>query len=236
MFTKFRRNVFNNEMLTCCAEITRKVCEDFEADMIELNGEGDHVHLLVHYPAKVALSHLVNSLKGVSSRRLRQEFTSNVNRAIMPAASGSGSYFVGSCGGGAQGLAQEPQGEGQQHPPDGDPPDGAHRQRISVTTPPSRPKDRASRQSASDDSCCQGDRWWGVGKARDRVERGCGPQAEQCPATRGRRRQAGVQALRYPAGRHGQPSWMQSGGRRRLGRSSARSLVQGLLPSGGGAG
>ncbi|ADI10582.1 transposase IS200-family protein [Streptomyces bingchenggensis BCW-1] len=41
-----------------------------------------YVHLLVHYPPKVALSKLVNSLKGVSSRRLRQEFTDQVNRAI----------------------------------------------------------------------------------------------------------------------------------------------------------
>jgi len=31
-----------------------------------------HVHLLVKFPPKVALSRLVNSLKGVSSRRLRQ--------------------------------------------------------------------------------------------------------------------------------------------------------------------
>lgn len=33
--------------------------------------EADHVHLLVSYPPKVALSRLVNSLKGVSSRRVR---------------------------------------------------------------------------------------------------------------------------------------------------------------------
>ena len=34
---------------------------------MELNGEDDHVHLLVSYPPKVSLSRLVNSLKGVSS-------------------------------------------------------------------------------------------------------------------------------------------------------------------------
>jgi hypothetical protein len=33
----------------------------------------DHVRLLVEYPPKVAVSALVNSLKGVSSRLLRQE-------------------------------------------------------------------------------------------------------------------------------------------------------------------
>ncbi|WP_217170974.1 IS200/IS605 family transposase, partial [Streptomyces sp. AC512_CC834] len=68
--TKYRREVFNDEMLTRCEEIMRNVCTDFGADLTEFNGEGDHVHLLVHYPPKVALSNLVNSLKGVSSRYL----------------------------------------------------------------------------------------------------------------------------------------------------------------------
>ncbi len=33
-----------------------------------MDGEDDHVRLLVEYPPKVAVSNLVNSLKGVSSR------------------------------------------------------------------------------------------------------------------------------------------------------------------------
>lgn len=40
-----------------------------------MDGEDDHVHLLVEYPPKVAVLALVNSLKGVSSRFLRQERT-----------------------------------------------------------------------------------------------------------------------------------------------------------------
>ena len=38
------------------------------------------MHLLVNHPPKVAVSQLVNSLKGVSSRRLRQEFPDLVRR------------------------------------------------------------------------------------------------------------------------------------------------------------
>ena len=38
-----------------------------------MDGEDDHVHLLVEYPPKVAVSNLVNSLKGVSSCLLRKE-------------------------------------------------------------------------------------------------------------------------------------------------------------------
>ncbi len=43
-------------------------------ELKEFNGENSHVHLLVSFPPKVTLSRLVNSLKGVSSRRLRQEY------------------------------------------------------------------------------------------------------------------------------------------------------------------
>ncbi|MBR4605155.1 MAG: transposase [Lachnospiraceae bacterium] len=35
---------------------------------MEFDGEEDHVHLLVNYPPKLAISSLVNRLKGVSSR------------------------------------------------------------------------------------------------------------------------------------------------------------------------
>jgi REP-associated tyrosine transposase len=55
-------------------QIIRAVCDDFEAELVEVNSEADHVHLLVDFPPKLALSRLANSLKGVSSRRLRQEF------------------------------------------------------------------------------------------------------------------------------------------------------------------
>jgi len=52
----------------------RAVCADVEAGLVEFNGESNHVHLLVNHPPKVVVSRLVNSLKGVSSRRLRQEY------------------------------------------------------------------------------------------------------------------------------------------------------------------
>ncbi|MGW3317929.1 IS200/IS605 family transposase [Streptomyces fungicidicus] len=97
--TKYRRGVFEDEMLTHCEEIMRKVCEDFEAELKEFNGGRDHVHLLVHYPPKVAVSKLVNSLKGVSARRIRQEFTGRSNPAIMHGHLWSPSYFSASCGG-----------------------------------------------------------------------------------------------------------------------------------------
>lgn len=63
--TKYRKKVFAQAVLTRATEIFADVCQRFEADLIECEGEHDHVHLLVHYPPKVAISKLVNSLKGV---------------------------------------------------------------------------------------------------------------------------------------------------------------------------
>lgn len=42
--------------------VARKVCKDFGAELREMNGERNHVHLLVNYPPKVPVSALVNSL------------------------------------------------------------------------------------------------------------------------------------------------------------------------------
>ncbi len=77
----------------------RAVCEDFEAELVEFNGENNHVHLLVNFPPKVAVSKLVNSLKGVSSRRLRQEFPDLVRHYWRAQRLWSGSYFAGSVAG-----------------------------------------------------------------------------------------------------------------------------------------
>lgn len=52
----------------------------FEAELVEFDGESDHVHLLVNYPPKIAISKLVNSLKGVSSRLLRKNHPEIVSK------------------------------------------------------------------------------------------------------------------------------------------------------------
>jgi putative transposase len=97
--TKYRRGVFTDEMLIRCEELMREVCADFEVELREFNGEHDHVHLLVHYPPKVTLSKLVNSLKGVSARMLRKEYSAHVRKYLWGGHFWSASYFAGSVGG-----------------------------------------------------------------------------------------------------------------------------------------
>ncbi|GIG19274.1 IS200/IS605 family transposase [Catellatospora methionotrophica] len=97
--TKFRHQVFATRHLSRMEQIMRDVCADFEAELIEFNGDINHVHLLVNHPPKVAVARLVNSLKGVSSRRLRQEFPDLARHYYRANKLWSGSYFAGSVGG-----------------------------------------------------------------------------------------------------------------------------------------
>jgi putative transposase len=76
-----------------------EVCDKFGATLTEFNGEADHVHLLIHYPPTVQLSTLVNSLKGVSARRLRQEFPEHIRKYLWCNHFWSPSNFVASAGG-----------------------------------------------------------------------------------------------------------------------------------------
>lgn len=96
--TKYRHRVFTDTHLTRLEEIMRTVCTDFDTELVEFNGEPDHVHLLVNFPPKVAISKLVNSLKGVSSRRMRQEFPELTRHYWRAKRLWSGSYFAGSVG------------------------------------------------------------------------------------------------------------------------------------------
>lgn len=96
--TKYRRKVFDSDAINRLNTHFSRVCGDFESRLVEMNGEADHVHLLVEYPPKVAVSSLVRSLKGVSSRMLRQE-RSDVVPHYWKEMLWSPSYFAASCGG-----------------------------------------------------------------------------------------------------------------------------------------
>jgi putative transposase len=74
---KYRRCVFDAEAIDVLRGIFADVCSDAHATLVQMDGEVDPVHLLVEHPPKVAVSPLVNSLKGVSSRLLRQQKTPN---------------------------------------------------------------------------------------------------------------------------------------------------------------
>ena len=70
--TKYRKQLFTLESLEVIEKSFMEVAKKMGFDIIEFNGETDHLHVLIDYLPKLSVSGIVNSLKGVSSRRYGQ--------------------------------------------------------------------------------------------------------------------------------------------------------------------
>lgn len=103
---KYRRKVFDGDAIDRMRRMFGKVCEDMEASLVEMDGQDNHVHLLVEYPPKLAVSVLVNSLKGVSSRLLRKE-RPDLRKRYWKNMLWSPSYFASSCSGAPIGIINQ---------------------------------------------------------------------------------------------------------------------------------
>ena len=95
---KFRKHIFQSIHLMEMKYIFIKICNNFDTELKEFNGEKDHVHLLINFPPHLQLSKLVNSLKGVSSRKLREKFE-EIRKFCWKNCLWTRSYFASSCGG-----------------------------------------------------------------------------------------------------------------------------------------
>lgn len=75
LIVKYRREVFTDKkMLERLREIASAIGENHSIEIKELNGESDHVHILIRAKPHSQLSKYINAMKSASSRRLKQEF------------------------------------------------------------------------------------------------------------------------------------------------------------------
>lgn len=94
--TKYRRDVITPDVEVKLKEIIREVCEEKGADLEEIEIMPDHVHLLVQVDPQYGVHRLIKTIKGRSSRLLRQQFAHITSR--LPSL-WTNSYFVSTVGG-----------------------------------------------------------------------------------------------------------------------------------------
>ena len=97
--TKYRQKIFTKQYLNLMHKVFTEVCIDYQAQLVEFDGEVDHVHLLINYPPQAQISKMVNSLKGVSSRMLKKHHPEIIKWYYKSTSLWSPSYFAASCGG-----------------------------------------------------------------------------------------------------------------------------------------
>lgn len=93
---KYRDKVFSGDELKLIEEVFHHVAKQMDFQVMEINGEDEHVHALIEYPPKLSVSKIVNALKGVSSRRYGQ---AGFRKPHGKTALWSPSYFAVSVGG-----------------------------------------------------------------------------------------------------------------------------------------
>jgi putative transposase len=99
MATKHRKKCLTDAMLADFAEQARARCAAWGGRLIEINGEADHVHLLIELPPSAAPADFVNALKTGTSRRLRNTYATHLASHYEKPVLWSRSYCLLSCGG-----------------------------------------------------------------------------------------------------------------------------------------
>ena len=97
--TKYRKKILTREMLVFLSDVVNDLCEKWDCKVVEFNGEDNHIHLLFQYYPQMELSKFVGNLKSVTSRKLRQKFTAQINEVYWKKVFWNESYFIASCGG-----------------------------------------------------------------------------------------------------------------------------------------
>lgn len=99
MVTKYRKKVITQPMLNDLKNILGRVCESWGCELVEFNGEQDHVHLLIEAHPNLKLSDMVNNLKTVSSRLIRKSYKTHLEKVYKKPVFWHRSYCVVSTGG-----------------------------------------------------------------------------------------------------------------------------------------
>lgn len=97
---KYQCKVITIEMLKRLIAIVGDLCGKWQCELIECNGEPDHLHILFRYAPQLQLSKFIDNLKSVSSRRIRSEFDSELRKVYWNWDKGfwNDSYSIDSCG------------------------------------------------------------------------------------------------------------------------------------------
>ncbi len=73
--TKYRKPVLSGEIAKRVRMLIREICLGNEIQIIKGHVSQDHIHILISYPPCLAVSKIVQYLKGKTSRKILQEYT-----------------------------------------------------------------------------------------------------------------------------------------------------------------
>jgi putative transposase len=95
--TKYRKHLLRGDVATRLRQFVRDICAEMEVEIIKGHIGRDHVHIFVSCAAHVSSSHLMQRIKGKSSRKLLQGY-SHLKRECWGRHIWARGFFVASSG------------------------------------------------------------------------------------------------------------------------------------------
>lgn len=95
--TKYRHPVLVDSIRDRLIEISRDIIENrWKSEILEIETDSDHVHILFETSPQTQLSKLINNYKTVTSRLLRKEFSDTLEPYYWKPCFWSDTYFISS--------------------------------------------------------------------------------------------------------------------------------------------
>lgn len=94
LVTKYRKKILEGEIKDYVYEIIRETLINKDCNALEINGEEDHVHILVECPPDVSPSEIVQVTKIRSARFTRKKFEERIKKVYWTNKFWSDGYFI----------------------------------------------------------------------------------------------------------------------------------------------
>jgi len=91
---KYRHKVITSAIEKRLHEILRQIAKDNKFTILEMDGEADHIHLLIECTPQHFIPDMLKALKGVSARLLMKEFGDELRKKLWGGHLWNPSYFI----------------------------------------------------------------------------------------------------------------------------------------------
>lgn len=91
---KYRHPILTEEVETDLINIINKIAEDNNFQILECNGDKDHIHLLINCSPQHYIPDMIKALKGVSARLLMKKYGDELKKKLWGGHLWNPSYFI----------------------------------------------------------------------------------------------------------------------------------------------
>lgn len=98
LVTKYRKPAISDEVFQTIQDSIIKILDINKCELIVLNHDHDHIHLLFNAPPQIQLSSMINGIKTVTSRIVRRDHSQWLAQFYWKPVFWSRSYFICSVG------------------------------------------------------------------------------------------------------------------------------------------